>query len=850
MFDGEKASLEAILSTNAIKAPRPMKVVDLDQGGAVFVMEHVDMRLLSRRVLRTGSYSAQLGEQLADLHLHNKRQKEKQIKAEQTIEKHPCSMVEGKQHCTGKGSGQSEVPVVDRFGFHVVTCCGYIPQVNDWQTDWVSFYTQQRLQHQLGLVEQAYGDREARELWASLQNFLLYSVSQSSPQGPLDDPHISCVQSTPYQLKVPQLFSGVEVEPALLHGDLWSGNVAEYLDGPIIFDPASFYGHSEFELAIAGMFGGFGRRFYDAYHQKIPKAPGFEQRLKLYQLFHYLNHWNHFGSGYRTAMTDVCNGDDGSGGADVVADACPLAGFGDSAETRALLASLADLHADLVTRESAVERFVVIMDRYQEQPHLLDPHLEWMMNMLLDLVRNEKAPPLLVHLGFKFLYIISKARRAVRGYKVFMQLFPHEVSDLQPVLDLLLRQDPKDTETWETRYMLLLWLAMTCLIPFDLSRLDGHLNSDPRLNREPVMDRLLAVAKAYLQVSDKPRDAAAVLVSKFVTRPDVKQKRLGDFLDWTLAMVSEASDRTMAGTVALDGALRSLAQLFKHGKRDDFLPYAPTVLRCLDQKKLTDSSQAMLRKLGVKVLQRLGLTFLKPRLAKWRYQRGSRSLAVNLGHSAVAGQAEGAKHDPEAASPEEDYDIAEEVESVIGKCPPRPLCGAAEKCQWSRGEFPAKCGTNRFSLSELRAFSNRTCDSQSLSHKTQDLSTPRAQQSGRGRGVLKEHPEQLLVALKDKETVVRWSAAKGIGRVTGRLPRELADDVVGSVLDCFSFQETDNAWHGGCLALAELGRRGLLLPSRLPDVLLVSDTIIVPSLTARSPGSTRTVHMEQKFVFW
>uniref|UniRef100_A0A4W4GJC2 Tubulin-specific chaperone D n=1 Tax=Electrophorus electricus TaxID=8005 RepID=A0A4W4GJC2_ELEEL len=447
-------------------------------------------------------------------------------------------------------------------------------------------------------------------------------------------------------------------------------------------------------------------------------------------------------------MTDVCNGDDGSGGADVVADACPLAGFGDSAETRALLASLADLHADLVTRESAVERFVVIMDRYQEQPHLLDPHLEWMMNMLLDLVRNEKAPPLLVHLGFKFLYIISK----VRGYKVFMQLFPHEVSDLQPVLDLLLRQDPKDTETWETRYMLLLWLAMTCLIPFDLSRLDGHLNSDPRLNREPVMDRLLAVAKAYLQVSDKPRDAAAVLVSKFVTRPDVKQKRLGDFLDWTLAMVSEASDRTMAGTVALDGALRSLAQLFKHGKRDDFLPYAPTVLRCLDQKKLTDSSQAMLRKLGVKVLQRLGLTFLKPRLAKWRYQRGSRSLAVNLGHSAVAGQAEGAKHDPEAASPEEDYDIAEEVESVI---------------------------------------------------------------------------EQLLVALKDKETVVRWSAAKGIGRVTGRLPRELADDVVGSVLDCFSFQETDNAWHGGCLALAELGRRGLLLPSRLPDVV----PLIVQALT-------------------
>lgn len=67
----------------------------------------------------------------------------------------------------------------------------------------------------------------------------------------------------------------------------------------------------------------------------------------------------------------------------------------------------------------------------------------------------------------------------------------------------------------------------------------------------------------------------------------------------------------------------------------------------------------------------------------------------------------------------------------------------------------------------------------------------------------------------------RWSAAKGIGRVTGRLPKELADEVVGSVLELFSPREADGAWHGGCLALAELGRRGLLLPQRLGEVVPV-----------------------------
>jgi fructosamine-3-kinase len=60
---------------------------------------------------------------------------------------------------------------------------------------------------------------------------------------------------------------------------------------PVIFDPASFYGHHEFDLAITRMFGGFTEEFYSAYHKLIPKAPGYEARHKLYLLFHCLNHW-------------------------------------------------------------------------------------------------------------------------------------------------------------------------------------------------------------------------------------------------------------------------------------------------------------------------------------------------------------------------------------------------------------------------------------------------------------------------------------------------------------------------------------------------------------------------------
>lgn len=50
-------------------------------------------------------------------------------------------------------------------------------------------------------------------------------------------------------------------------------------------------------------------------------------------------------------------------------------------------------------------------------------------------------------------------------------------------------------QTWETRYMLLLWLSMICLIPFDLARFDGNLVSVEGQARQPTMDRILDIAK-------------------------------------------------------------------------------------------------------------------------------------------------------------------------------------------------------------------------------------------------------------------------------------------------------------------------------------------------------------------
>jgi fructosamine-3-kinase len=84
----------------------------------------------------------------------------------------------------------------------------------------------------------------------------------------------------------------------LLHGDLWGGNWGAVDGQPIIFDPAVYYGDRETDIAMTKLFGGFGPAFYAAYEAAWPLAAGSEARLKLYQLYHVLNHLNLFGHAY------------------------------------------------------------------------------------------------------------------------------------------------------------------------------------------------------------------------------------------------------------------------------------------------------------------------------------------------------------------------------------------------------------------------------------------------------------------------------------------------------------------------------------------------------------------------
>jgi fructosamine-3-kinase len=151
------------------------------------------------------------------------------------------------------------------FGFDWDNFIGLTVQPNQWQSSWSSFFSEQRLGWQLQLLaEQGFGVGNIDKM-----------VEQSR-----------------------QLLAHHKPLPSLLHGDLWRGNIGFTAEGPVVFDPACYFGDREADVAFTGLFARFPEAFYQSYQAVYPLHEGYQQRKSLYNLYHVLNHANQFRGSY------------------------------------------------------------------------------------------------------------------------------------------------------------------------------------------------------------------------------------------------------------------------------------------------------------------------------------------------------------------------------------------------------------------------------------------------------------------------------------------------------------------------------------------------------------------------
>lgn len=166
----------------------------------------------------------------------------------------------------------------ERFGFEKDNYLGISKQINTWQDDWLTFWREHRLGLQLKRIAMI-TDR--------------------------NDPLI--VKGEKLMSRLDTYLADINEPAVLLHGDLWSGNAAANEQGqPVIFDPASYYGHREAEIGMMRMFGGFNSRCEAAYAEVWPLEEGAEQRINLYRLYHEINHFILFGYNYyRSCLSTI-----------------------------------------------------------------------------------------------------------------------------------------------------------------------------------------------------------------------------------------------------------------------------------------------------------------------------------------------------------------------------------------------------------------------------------------------------------------------------------------------------------------------------------------------------------------
>lgn len=443
------------------------------------------------------------------------------------------------------------------------------------------------------------------------------------------------------------------------------------------------------------------------------------------------------------------------------------------------------------------ERICYIMQKYQEQSNLLDQHLEKIVSSIMNQIKQYLHEKLALYLKevaqspevkpnsilyseefhhfLGIIYVICK----VRGFKYVMKYFPHEVKDLEPCVFYLSSQRENQTELWETKYVMFLWLSIIILVPFDLSTIDskafGFLEGNEDNKFSNLSNNLILISQFYLKSITKIREAAGVFLARFFSRPDIqKMNLLEDFLKWAASMIQNLQMDPL-NAFFITGIFNSLVEIFKIGQRNELLQKIQYVMPFLKSTnfgaKTTESS--VLRQAKVKLAQRIGLIYLKPRTIKWLYRMGNKSLLENL------------KKSQAPASKLQVFNV-------------EPL----------------------YSTSKPESSTQKTqteAEMQEQEDYFQDVDTDN----------LEFIIDFLVQGLKDKDTIVRWSAAKGIGRITSRLEMEMADDIVTSVLSCFAPNENENSWHGGCLTLAELSRRGLLLPSRLDAVFPILSKALV-----------------------
>ncbi|KAG9544402.1 cell morphogenesis protein-like protein, partial [Aureobasidium melanogenum] len=280
-----------------------------------------------------------------------------------------------------------------------------------------------------------------------------------------------------------------------------------------------------------------------------------------------------------------------------------------------------------------VIQLVFFIEPFQGEPQLLDAHLKTLLPPIVEAylaflqVQQAKSPSsLTVSLDVaasKLLYTFCK----VRGEKIIIGFLNNEPRYLELVLANLedFRTLSAESDTaWEKSYVLLLWLTHLMLVPFDLSSISAvaqppevheHMSLQPQV--PSIARRVIALGIHYLASATREQDAAAKMLVRLVTRPDMQRLELpAALVSWALTKLLNPSASPNSNLHTFLGPLRFLVGMTVSVDTPEVASLMPSIYsvgqRLMDDAMLAFlSSSAVTKKLVVKLLRNVALLSLK-----------------------------------------------------------------------------------------------------------------------------------------------------------------------------------------------------------------------------------------------
>lgn len=466
----------------------------------------------------------------------------------------------------------------------------------------------------------------------------------------------------------------------------------------------------------------------------------------------------------------------------------------------------------------------VILGKYMNQPALIYRYIENLVSEPFDLLKNYALLPLkrrsdiinavadgsaktaLIALE-QLCYHIYNVSKLV-GLRRIVACAPNDVSFLSPVVSLiecLVGRTPisgearYESKLWCLEYVFLAWLSLLVYVPFDLSTIW----QDEQDGTRTLQRRIINLSTHYLNQSTKARDAAALVMSTLFSRPDICERDLGTFMLHCTRVLTR-NTKSVTKAVPLDAALNNG---IGNDDFDDILD-SPRV----NQVEMNDDTNSnSCKKLDADAQEAAD------------YAIKSRISPILEDHSRIG--------------------VLTILKQMLKRMPVEGLSAHIphiSKCLLDKNWNPSSTACRKLKAACLGRLAVHLLPSHYSSQRyrricrqlIQSASTAEEQSSVEEHIEIDERIEMilehLLRSLVDSDIRVRWASAKSIGRISLKLPIELNEEIVEHILQIIykqydsvrmSFIKGEAPVHGGCLALAEIIRNGLLYPRMLNDVL-------------------------------